>query len=157
MKKCVECGSSSLKHTVEVVPFNGVATVEADIYTCPSCGERYEGFSRVEELTREIAQNIARRVERLQPLEIRFLRKYLGYSGKDFAAFLGVAPETVSRWENADGAMQMQLSTEKLIRMMTLSEKPLSEYGLDVAASRRPKRSGKIRLRESKGKWTVAA
>jgi len=66
MKKCVECGSSSLKHTVEVVPFNGVATVEADIYTCLSCGERYEGFSRVEELTREIAQNIARRVERLR-------------------------------------------------------------------------------------------
>ncbi|OGQ23781.1 MAG: hypothetical protein A2138_25920, partial [Deltaproteobacteria bacterium RBG_16_71_12] len=130
---------------------------EADIYTCQGCGERYEGFSRVEELTREIAHNISRRVERLQPLEIRFLRKYLGYSGKDFAAFLGVAPETVSRWENADNAMQMQLSTEKLIRMMALSEKPLSEYGLDVAASRRPKRSGKIRLRERKGKWTVAA
>lgn len=157
MKKCIECGSQDLKHSVETVPFNGVAKVEANVYVCQNCGERFEGFARVEELTRELAHNIARRVERLRPLEIRFLRKYLGYSGKDFAKFLGVTPETISRWENADNPMQMQLSTEKLVRMMALSEKPLAEYGLDVAATRTPKKSGKIRLREAKGKWTVAA
>ncbi|OGQ09568.1 MAG: hypothetical protein A2138_06335 [Deltaproteobacteria bacterium RBG_16_71_12] len=139
------------------MPFNDVANVDANVYTCQSCGERYQGFSRVEELTREVAHNIARRAERLQPLEIRFLRKYLGYSGKDFAGFLGVAPETISRWENSEHPMQMQLSTEKLIRMMAMSEKPVSEYGLDIAATRSLKRTGKIRLRESKGKWTVAA
>jgi YgiT-type zinc finger domain-containing protein len=157
MKKCIECGSHALKHAVETVPFNGVANVEANVYACQDCGERYEGFARVEELTRELAHNIARRAERLRPLEIRFLRKYLGYSGKDFAKFLGVAPETTSRWASAENPMQMQLSTEKLIRMMALSEKPLAEYGLDVAATRTPKKSVKIRLREAKGKWTVAA
>jgi DNA-binding transcriptional regulator YiaG len=32
--------------------------------------------------------------------EVRFLRKSLGWSGSDFAKHMGVAEETVSRWEN---------------------------------------------------------
>lgn len=44
-----------------------------------------------------VVQHIARSPERLGPAEIRFLRKYVGYSGKDFARFVGVTPETVSR------------------------------------------------------------
>ena len=112
---------------------------------------------RVRNLTRELAHSFARRAERLSAAEIRFLRKYLGYSGKDFAEFLGVSPETVSRWESQGSPMQMQLSTEKLIRLMSLSEKPVSEYGLGDAATRNPQKHPKLRLREAHGKWTVAA
>lgn len=38
--------------------------------------------------------------ERLSAKVARFLRKYLGWSGKDFAEHMGATPETVSRWEN---------------------------------------------------------
>jgi putative zinc finger/helix-turn-helix YgiT family protein len=132
--KCVVCGKAGLKKVRTQLEYNGVAVVNADVSECPKCGERYEGFDRVEQLSETIAHHIARRVERLTPAEIRFLRKYLGYSGRDFARFLGVTPETVSRWESSS-PKPMPLSTEKLLRYMTLNDKPVSDYGLDQAGS----------------------
>lgn len=131
MKKCTECRSPDLVTTTEQLPFNDVALVEGTLHTCRSCGATFHEFSRVEELSREVAQTIARQEPRLLPEQIRFLRKYLGYSGKDFAEFLSIAAETVSRWESKTSPMQMQLSTEKLIRLMALTKSPITDYGLD--------------------------
>lgn len=155
MKKCVMCGSSELAKTTEDVAFNDVAVVTASVYTCQSCGERYEGFAGVDLLSKAVARYIARRLERLTPAEIRFLRTYLGYSSKDFAAFLGVAPETVSRWESAAAPKPMPLSTEKLLRFMALNDKPIEDYGLadagsSDAASYRP------HFRQRQGDWVAA-
>ena len=155
MKKCVECGSTDLAHSVEQIPFNDVALVEGSVHRCNACGHRYHGFSRVEELSREVARNIAKQEERLQPEQVRFLRKYLGYSSKDFAEFLAVAAETVSRWESKAEPMQMQLSTEKLIRLMALSEHPIPDYGLDRAGSQQ-REAAKPFFRENSGHWTLA-
>jgi putative zinc finger/helix-turn-helix YgiT family protein len=155
MKKCVECGSTDLAHSVEQIPFNDVALVEGSVHRCNACGRRYYGFSRVEELSREVARSVAKQEERLQPEQVRFLRKYLGYSSKDFADFLAVAAETVSRWESRTQPMQMQLSTEKLIRLMALSERPIAEYGLDRAGSQQ-REAVKPFFREDSGHWTIS-
>ncbi len=135
MKNCVTCGHRGLNQTMVNLDFNGVALVEGVVFECPECDERYEGFERVEALSRTVAHHIARRVERLTPAEVRFLRKYLGYSGKDFAGFLGVAPETVSRWESSSSPKTMTLSTEKLLRYMALNDKPICDYGLERAGT----------------------
>jgi putative zinc finger/helix-turn-helix YgiT family protein len=155
MKKCVECGSSDLTHTTEQLPFNDVALVDGTVHRCNACGRRYQGFSRVEELSREVAHFIAKQEERLTPEQVRFLRKYLGYSSKDFSSFLAVAPETISRWESRTTPMQMQLSTEKLIRLMALSEHPVSEYGLDRAGSQE-REAAKLVFHERSGHWKRA-
>lgn len=153
--KCVMCGKAGLKRTRDQVAYNQVAVVEASVYVCPRCGERYEAFDRVEELSQTVARQIARRPERLTPAEIRFLRKYLGYSGRDFAAFLGVTPETVSRWESASSPKPMPLSTEKLLRYMAMNERPLSDYGLDQAGSS-DRGSYPLRFKKQKGTWVAA-
>jgi putative zinc finger/helix-turn-helix YgiT family protein len=152
MKKCVECRSTDLAHSKEQLPFNEVALVEGTLHRCNSCGATYHDFSRVEELSREVAHIIARQEERLLPEQIRFLRKYLGYSGKDFADFLAVAPETVSRWESRQSPRVMQLSTEKLIRLMAFTETPLTAYGLDKIRSQTGEASKPL-LRERAGHW----
>lgn len=150
--KCVMCGKAGLKRTREQVTYNEVAVVEASVHVCPRCGERYEGFDRVEELSQTVARQIARRVERLTPAEIRFLRKYLGYSGRDFAAFLGVTPETVSRWESNSSPKPMPLSTEKLLRYMAMNDRPVSDYGLDQAGSSE-QASYLLEFKQQKGTW----
>jgi DNA-binding transcriptional regulator YiaG len=62
----------------------------------------------------------------LRPQEIRFLRKYLGYSGADFARVIGVSPETLSRWEN--GKAEPSRMVDLLLRYMALTRDPLTEY-----------------------------
>ncbi len=155
MKKCVMCGHRGLQRRTEQLDFGNVAVVEGVVYTCPKCDERYEAFKKVEELSRTVAHHIARRVERLNQAEIRFLRKYLGYSSKSFAQFLDMTPETISRWESTTSPKQMRLSTEKLLRYMALNERPVSDYGLDKAGSS-SKASTLPRFRERKGMWVAA-
>ena len=150
MKTCVECRSTDLTHSKEQLPFNEVALVEGTLHRCNACGATYCEFSRVEELSRVVAHILARQEERILPEQIRFLRKYLGYGGKDFAEFLAVAPETVSRWESKQHPMVMQLSTEKLIRLMALTASPLNEYGLEKIGTH-PGEASKPLLREKAG------
>jgi DNA-binding transcriptional regulator YiaG len=79
-----------------VVLLNGVEE-EIDDTT----GERI-GISipHLEDLVATVA--IARILEplRLDGAEVKFIRRVLGRSAKDFAAILEMAPETYSRWEN---------------------------------------------------------
>ena len=85
---------------------------------------------KIEQLHRVLATAVARKVPRLTPEEVRFLRKYLGWSGGDFAEHMGVAAETVSRWEN--GSKTMSSAAERLLRLAALSREPASDYSLEI-------------------------
>ncbi|SRR6266446_961976 len=56
---------------------------------------------------------------KLNPREIKFIRKTLGVQAKQMAEYLTVTPETVSRWENEKLPMSEQ--HEKLFRLVTLA------------------------------------
>lgn len=62
-------------------------------------------------------------------LTFPLLRKYLGYSGEDFAATMGVTPATVSRWEN--DREPMGSTAERLLRLMSVRDLPIEEYPTD--------------------------
>jgi transcriptional regulator with XRE-family HTH domain len=104
-----------------------------------------------------IAATVARKLPRLTPAEIRFLRKYLGWSGVDFGEYMGVAAETVSRWEN--GAANMGPAAERLLRLWALTREPTSDYSLDVlkvVAQKRPA-AQRLQVKVENGVWTAAA
>jgi DNA-binding transcriptional regulator YiaG len=84
------------------------------------------------DLHRVIAFAIAGQKAKLSGPEIRFLRKYLGYSGAHFARTIGVDPATVSRWENEKEPMGA--TAERLLRLMIVTRQPLEEYPLDLLA-----------------------
>ena len=56
--------------------------------------------------------------DRINGTELGFFRTTLGYSSKDFSSELGVAPETLSRWESDQ--QKMSASHEKLARMLVV-------------------------------------
>jgi DNA-binding transcriptional regulator YiaG len=155
MNTCINCGHRAPKKSVERLPFNDVALVEGVVYACERCSVRYGGFPRAEDLSRAVAHHLAKSEERLTPEEIRFLRKYLGYSRKDFAAFLDVAPETVSRWESKKNPVQMVLATEKLLRLLVLNDNPIADYGLEKAGSRQHGRRRPL-FQHDHGAWRAA-
>jgi putative zinc finger/helix-turn-helix YgiT family protein len=158
--KCVECGAEMTTHRENykygACGLPGVTLVGVDVSRCRDCGEVEVAIPNIEGLHRVLAQEVARKRERLTPAEIRYLRKWLGLSGVDFAAHVGVTAETVSRWEQ--GATAMGGSAERLLRWFVFTREPVSEYPLnmlkDVAIAQ--PRPIKVGLRVEHGHWQAA-
>lgn len=134
--KCLECrGSVSTKrenYLYTAVGLRNVTLVGVEVRRCARCGDFEVVIPRIEELHRVLAAAIVRRASRLTGDEVRFLRKYLGYSGVDFAKVIGVTAETVSRWENAKE--KMGASAEKLLRMLIVHKQPIRQYRVETLA-----------------------
>ena len=157
--KCTECREEmTSKREVHRYVESGlpnVTLVDVEVRHCPRCGERTVGIPRVEELHRLLALELARKPERLLPNEVRFLRKYIGLSGVDFAERMRVDPATVSRWERQQEPQAMGPQAELLLRLMAVRDQPVSEYGDEVlgTAARSEAAPLSIRLRVSRGGW----
>lgn len=109
---------------------NNVTLHNIEIRNCQKCGEKVASIPKIEELHRVIAVAIIKKKGRLSKDEIRYLRKYLGWSGVDFSEHMGVTPETISRWEN--GKEPMGPAAEKLLRLIIAYNYPVNDYTLDM-------------------------
>ncbi len=138
MTECLACGGSTKvrreKHYryAECGLPNVVIEDAVKVTICGRCGETYTSIPAIDELHRQIAAAVIRKKGRLAPAEIRFLRKWLGWSGVDFAKRTGTKPETVSRWENGKASMSPQ--ADRLLRLLVAKETPVMEYPVDVLA-----------------------
>lgn len=130
--KCLQCGSELMeeKGSHLYCANDGVAVIleGVTLLKCQDCNEESVAISQIASLNKKLAVAIAKKNNRLSAGEIRFLRKYLGWSGVDFARNFGVAPETVSRWET--GAKKMGSTSERLLRMFAINMDPVDEYPL---------------------------
>lgn len=163
--KCMRCGAAMRTKRGEYHYVDcGLADVvlgDMEISACLACDARSVAIPNVEGLHRAIAEDLAEKPEQLIPQEIRFLRKWLGFSGVDFAALVGKTPETVSRWESAAHPMAMDPAAERLLRLMVLTREPVKEYPLErlgEMAKKKPKKRHRMRLeRKPKRGWKVTA
>jgi putative zinc finger/helix-turn-helix YgiT family protein len=106
-----------------------ITLYQVQVDRCPHCGETEVVIPAVEKLHKAIADALIRKKTRLAPEEIRYLRKYLGWSSIDFAAYMGVSQETVSRWENS--SHDMASTADRLLRMLVLTKTPVWDYSAD--------------------------
>lgn len=159
--KCENCGaqmkSGKENYRYTECGLDSVTLMNVEVRRCSECGEYEVDIPRMEQLHRLIAQEVAAKGPRLTPQEIRFLRKYLGFSGVDFAATLDVTPETVSRWEN--GKKQMSPVAERALRLMVFVREPIAEYPLERLAevARGEAAPLRMRLRDSRSQWKAEA
>lgn len=155
--KCDSCGSQMKSgrenYLYTACGLDSVTLLNVEVRRCPECGEYEAAIPRMDELHRLIAQEVASKGPRLTPQEVRFLRKYLGFSGVDFAATLDVTPETVSRWET--GKKQMSSVAERALRLMVFVRDPISEYPLERLAEVAQGEATPLRMkfRDSRAHW----
>lgn len=133
--KCPQCGSAmktrreNFSYTASGL--SGITLMNVEVSRCSECGEFEVNIPNIEGLHRAIARFIVERVAKLSAAEIVFLRKYLGWSGAEFARHMGVSPETVSRWER--GRDSISGLAERALRLMVASRKPFAgEYPLET-------------------------
>ncbi len=159
---CMDCGGplrvtrAPYRYTDSGLP--GVILLGVEVRRCRGCGAEEVAIPRIEELHCLIAQAVIQRPHRLAPAEIKYLRKWLGWSGVDFARHMGTTPETVSRWEQ--GRVPMSPQADRLLRLMVTTRAPVADYALDALASIRekaPLRPAPIRLHWDRGRWFAQA
>ncbi len=132
--KCDECGRPVTTEREAVRRYNigGLPHVElhgVEVTTCPACGKEGIAIPRIGQLHRVLAKAFVTQRRMLAPVEIRFLRKHIGLSGADFAQRMGVARETVSRWEK--GATPMGAVADRLLRLLVVTHEPTESYAVD--------------------------
>lgn len=135
--KCLLCGGVMTERTETRRSYAGLEDVILEgvlVRHCPACGEEEIGYVNVEELHRQLALGLAAKAAALTPREIRFLRTYLGLSGTDLAKRMGVSKETVSRWERIDKPLAMGGPAERLLRLMVVRDRPISDYPSETLA-----------------------
>lgn len=140
------------------IGLSNVVVKDLEISRCGECGEEEIAFPRIEELHRLVARCIVEKKGKLHFDEIRFLRKYLGWSGADFARHFGVAPETVSRWEH--GKAEMGGTAERLLRLSVVHWSPVDEYPierLDSISDKVAAKPLKLSVEHKRNGWDVLA
>jgi putative zinc finger/helix-turn-helix YgiT family protein len=134
---CISCGGQM--HTqrenflYEACGLPGVTLMDVEVSRCPQCGAYEVAIPQIDDLHKAIAQALIRKTSRLDAAEIRYLRKYLGWSGADFAAHIGATRETVSRWES--GATPIGPASDRLLRLMVVTRDPINDYPLERLAT----------------------
>jgi len=158
---CTVCGTRMKtrreNYRYDAVGLPGITLRDVEVSRCLKCGEYEVAIPRIEELHRTIAQALIAKRERLTPSEIRFLRKFLGWSGVDFAAHVGTTPETVSRWET--GSTPMGVTSDRLLRLMVASRQPVTDYSLDTlkVVAREQAKPIRLRMEVDDGQWRARA
>jgi putative transcriptional regulator len=146
---CSNCGKkmSSGRENVkyDACGLNYVTLLNVEVRHCEACGESETVIPHIEELHRVIARTVAHMPVRLRGSEIRFLRKYLGYSGIDAAKALSVRPETMSRWER--DKVEISPGADRYLRLLVANEKPAEYYPREeLEAEREDKKPSPIML-----------
>jgi putative zinc finger/helix-turn-helix YgiT family protein len=160
-KTCIRCKASAVEVRVENYRYDAsglpnVTLQGIEVRHCAECGEREALIPAVSSLHRVLAMALATKQERLTPQEIKFLRKYLGFSSGDFASKLGVDKSTVSRYESVDEPQTMARPVERLLRLMVMVEKPVEKYPLEETATKDPAPTARMTVAVEAGNWSVA-
>lgn len=151
-KKCRTCGKAEMTTRAETYLYAesglpNVVLVGVEVRRCPSCGHHELVLPRVTELHRTIAHAVIHKRARLSGPEVRFLRKYLGWSGADFARHVGVDPSTVSNWENDKDPIGP--ASDRLLRLMVAHGAPVEDYSLEELTKIENERQPPIEVRVS--------
>jgi DNA-binding transcriptional regulator YiaG len=133
------------------------------IRRCIHCATESAVIPRIAELHKVIAESIAEQPEPLTGEQLRYLRKYAGFSSKRFAALLEFSVSHLSRFEN--GAYRtLGGPADKLARALAMSardqsymNKILMQVADDRIQAKMPGRKSKPTFKLYRNRWTKAA
>ena len=122
LMKCDVCHKGEIKikrqqnyHYIEC-GLDNVYLLNLEFRACNNCGTKIPRLTRMPELHATIARAIALQPCPLRGQDIRFLRKQLGFSAREWAKFLRTDASTLSRWENDQQEIGTQ--SDSLIRLL---------------------------------------
>src|SRR5438445_10959589 len=122
MKTCGKCGGETrmqpiTRYQIKKEQVGGMHVEVMDAVkelVCDKCGILRVDIPNLPGLMAAIAVSRSKHERKLNGSEIRFLRKAVEETAKEFAGHLDVTEETVSRWEN--DRLAISNSVERMLR-----------------------------------------
>jgi DNA-binding transcriptional regulator YiaG len=93
---------------------------DVDVWTCAKCGERETSLSPILELNRLIARAVVTHARYMGGAEVRFVRKYMGWTLETMAEKLLTPVDRVARWEMGEEAIG-PVEAQRLSQIVTLA------------------------------------
>ncbi len=129
--ECFECESKDIKKESITHKYTESGLDNITLYgvirtKCNSCGEEYYNFGDIGQLHDIISESIIKKKGRITGKEIRFLRKYLGYTNSIFAKIVGKNSSVLSRIENGQQAVAEPF--DKLVRLLVDNKMECRNY-----------------------------
>lgn len=155
--QCQMCGAKSgvknerITHRFKESGLDNIILTGVEVTHCESCGETLYDFGNLNALHAVIASVLLQKKNNLSGKEMRFLRKFIGFSAANFAHLLKYSPETISRLENSD---EVSDHIDRLIRFVVFSKLPERNYDLhDMILSGQGISMEQVRFRRKKDEW----
>jgi len=157
--KCIQCGNEQFVKAIEreqrtVGGREFSAGLRAD--KCTRCGDTFVKGEALADFEKLVAFRLAQEGP-ASGESFKFLRKAIAQKAADLAALLGIAPETISRWENDQRPVDLAAwATLAAIVVEHLEGKTLTLERLRSAAKKQPRRVEFGELPEdllSTGEW----
>lgn len=124
--KCPECNELLKKelglYRYKESGLDNVYLENTTVYKC-NCGISFPSIFRLPRLNELIAEALLTKPALLDGKEIRFIRKNMHLSSKDFAQRLGIGKTTLSKWEN--NTQQHRKGYDRFIRSLYLLYKEI--------------------------------
>jgi putative zinc finger/helix-turn-helix YgiT family protein len=121
---CPECRtqmrSAREQHRYPLTPSWSITIEDAEVLRCPKCGTSSPVIPKSDVLLRTVAREVIGKLACLTGAELAFLRGCLGLTGRKLAQAVGIAFETLSRYEN--GSLRVQPPVDRLVRMMVAAQ-----------------------------------
>ena len=113
---CPDCRNSEMIETRETIRYDesglkNIVLNDIKVRSCPKCASKLVSIPNIEGLHKVLAVELITQQERLSAEEIIFLRKYLGWSKKDFAKKFHTSPSQISRWESLTKPVKMKVQS----------------------------------------------
>jgi len=131
LSACTRCGGvrREIETNYDLGPLLGLDSVvitNMPVIVCSGCDDEMIPGDAIDFIALSLAAFLIARPA-LDPPEVKFLRKAMGYTQEDLALRLGVERGTVTRWEAGpavlDGAQSYALRSHALIRLEKSSAK----------------------------------
>jgi YgiT-type zinc finger domain-containing protein len=136
---CYECGRSMIgrkeNYSYTEVGLKSVTLMNVVVYHC-KCGAIAADLPAVGQLHLLIAFDLFRKKTILSGEEVRYLRKWVGYSATELAEATGYSKTIISRWENEKKKVAKE--SDRLLRLVIFAKMLENSVGEDISVEGKP-------------------
>lgn len=130
--ECMSCNSTKkmneeiVSHKYSESGLSNITLLGVTKYHCDNCGETTYNLGDVNQLNKLIVNSLIRKDSLLNGEEVKFLRKFMGYSGEMLGKIMGYTKDHIYKVES--GSQEVNITIDHMMRFAVVNKDPDRYY-----------------------------